>query len=182
MTSKKYLIIAVLATFCLTATLFMIVPTRSQSGGYDARTDVNGDGTIDMADISIGIDGFMTSGDPTLNVNVTNWPVGRTLNATLADNLVIPAGESVELYADVNGYSKVTLVLNLVTSETLIVYINFQVGGAWTPLIYSNNTLATGNHFLLRSYEVIGQTILIVLDNVIGTYQQIATLGIYAAD
>jgi hypothetical protein len=34
---------------------------------------VNGDGTINMVDISISINKFMTSGDTTRNVNVTNW-------------------------------------------------------------------------------------------------------------
>jgi hypothetical protein len=59
----------------------MIVPTRSQSGirDYDTWTDVNGDGVIDMADISMVIDKFMASGDTTRNVNVTNFPEDRPL-------------------------------------------------------------------------------------------------------
>jgi hypothetical protein len=61
---KKGLIIAVLATCCLAVTLFATVSTRSQSGGYDPWVDVNDDGSIDMADISIAIDNFMTSGTP----------------------------------------------------------------------------------------------------------------------
>lgn len=64
MTNRKDLIVAVLGTFCLTATLFMIVPTRSQSGSYDPWIDVNDDGSIDMADISIEIDNFMAAGTP----------------------------------------------------------------------------------------------------------------------
>jgi hypothetical protein len=53
---RKDLIIAVLATFCLTATLFMIVPTRSastQNDGlqYDPWKDTNDDGKIDIFDI-----------------------------------------------------------------------------------------------------------------------------------
>jgi len=59
MIDKKYLFVAVLATFCLTATLFMIVPTRSQTGSYDPWEDVNDDGSVDMLDISIAIDHFM---------------------------------------------------------------------------------------------------------------------------
>jgi len=63
MANKKYLIIAVLATFCLTAALFMTVPTKSQTG-YDSWIDVNDDGTIDMADISMEIEAFMATGTP----------------------------------------------------------------------------------------------------------------------
>lgn len=62
---KKGLIIAILATLCLAVTLFATIPTRSQSGSsYDPWVDVNDDGSIDMADISIAIDSFMTTGTP----------------------------------------------------------------------------------------------------------------------
>jgi hypothetical protein len=127
MTSKKYLIIAVLATFCLTATLFMIVPTRSQSGSYDARTDVNGDGTIDMADISIGIDGFMTNGDPTLNVSVTNWPQSSDVpiwwDHDLADGATVtsPVQHS-------DGYSRLHMLIR-VTGLAAAETVDFTVYG-----------------------------------------------------
>jgi len=78
MVTRKDLIIAVLATFCLTATLFMIIPTKSNPGispQYDPWVDINDDGTIDIFD-AINLAGtFGTSGDPTKNVNVTNWPM-----------------------------------------------------------------------------------------------------------
>jgi predicted secreted protein len=61
---RKGLIIAILATLCLAVTLFATVPTKSQTGAYDPWVDVNDDGSIDMADISIAIDDFMTSGTP----------------------------------------------------------------------------------------------------------------------
>jgi hypothetical protein len=85
-TNKKDLIIAVLATFCLTATLFMVASTRSQtpSGTYDPLHDANHDGKIDVLDAIIVANDFGTSGDPTLNVNVTNWP--SRLLANYADD------------------------------------------------------------------------------------------------
>jgi len=62
---KKQLVIAVIAVLCLAVTLFVTIPTRSQTGTeYDPWVDVNDDGSIDMADISIAIDKFMTSGTP----------------------------------------------------------------------------------------------------------------------
>lgn len=70
MTNKKDIVIAVLLTFCLTATLFMIIPTRSQSNttsttNYDPWVDVNDDGFIDIFDIVyIATTAFGTSGTP----------------------------------------------------------------------------------------------------------------------
>jgi hypothetical protein len=56
MVTKKDLIIAALATLCLTTTLFIIVPTRSASTQtsklkYDPWKDINDDGKIDIVDI-----------------------------------------------------------------------------------------------------------------------------------
>jgi hypothetical protein len=74
MVNKKDLIIAVLATFCLTATLFLIIPTRSQTlGPYDPWLDTNADGKIDGKDLGETAFAFGSYGDPTKYVNVSNW-------------------------------------------------------------------------------------------------------------
>lgn len=66
MVTKKGLIIAILATFCLTSTLFMILPTKSNSGmgEYDPWVDLNDDGTIDIFDAITLAGAFETSGTP----------------------------------------------------------------------------------------------------------------------
>ena len=75
MVTKKDLIIAVLATFCLTATLFIILPSRSAEP-YNPWADVSGpimgepDGTINMRDINYEIMRFNTLGDTTKNVTI----------------------------------------------------------------------------------------------------------------
>ena len=75
--NKKDLVIVALATFCLTATLFMILPSKSGLP-YDPWADVSGptpgveDGTINMRDIQYEILHFNTQGDTTKNVRVTN--------------------------------------------------------------------------------------------------------------
>jgi len=77
--NKKDLIIAVLATFCLTATLFVILPSRSAD--YEPWADVSSsvpgveDGKINMMDIAYEISLFNTAGSTTKNVTVTNWPL-----------------------------------------------------------------------------------------------------------
>jgi len=79
MVNKKDLIIAVLATFCLTATLFMTAPTMSQMP-YDPWLDTNDDGIIDIEEIYNAALAYGTMGDPTKNVNVTNFPIDEQGN------------------------------------------------------------------------------------------------------
>lgn len=79
MVDKKDLVIAVLAASCLTFTLFSILPSKSSPSAapYDPWLDTNDDGTINMRDIGAMCNAFGTYGDPTKNVNVTNWPEDR---------------------------------------------------------------------------------------------------------
>ena len=73
MATRKDLIIAVLATFCLTSTLLMIVPTRSQtttSAGYDPWVDTDGDGKITIYDVVRTTAIYGSTGDPTRNVTI----------------------------------------------------------------------------------------------------------------
>jgi len=90
---RKDLIIVVLATFCLTFALFTILPTgsnykASSIGEYDPWIDINDDGKIDMKDVRSVAISFGTTGDPTRNVNVTNWAVEQEL---FPENLVLRA-------------------------------------------------------------------------------------------
>jgi hypothetical protein len=72
MKHKKDLIIAVLATFCLTATIFMVIPIRSSTNPYDPLLDYNHDGKIGLSDLVALALSYGGSGDPQLNVTVTN--------------------------------------------------------------------------------------------------------------
>ena len=74
MVTRKDLIIAVLATSCLTATLLTMIPTKSSTAGYDPWLDYNDDGIVNILDISAMALAFQSTGDSTKNVNVTNWP------------------------------------------------------------------------------------------------------------
>jgi hypothetical protein len=89
MVNKKDLVIVALATFCLTATLFMVKPIGSQSqvglspaGTYDSWVDLNDDGIIDIYDAILFSNHFDTTGDPAKNVNVTKTP-GMTIQEDL---------------------------------------------------------------------------------------------------
>jgi uncharacterized protein (DUF2141 family) len=125
MVTKRVLTINVLATFCLAATLFMIVPTRSQSDKYDPWTDINGDGSIDMADISMGIDGFMSSGDATKPVVVGGYNWSADIHV-----IAVAPGEEGNISVATAGYKQMTL--------------GFEAHPFMQPPPYENVSVATG--------------------------------------
>jgi hypothetical protein len=160
----------------------MITTSKSQSGvgEYNPWADYNEDGVIDIFDIVPVAVSFGSEGDSTRNVSVTNFPIKRTLNASLADNWVIDGSQAWELEANVEGYSKVTLVMKMETSSGMLsVDVRFKIGGIFTPSVYRNYTQPTGYCFILQSYEVIGPTIWIGLEPG-GTVR--VWIGIYATD
>ena len=112
---KKDLMIAVLLTFCLTATMFMIATTKSQE--YNPWADLNEDGKIDILDLT-GVTGiYGMSGDPTKNVNVTNWPTQQPQPKAimlLAEATLTFEGEpTLTFFASVNvtGYRYVSIFI-----------------------------------------------------------------------
>jgi hypothetical protein len=172
MANKKYLIIAVLATFCLTATLFMVVPTKSQSGSYDPWTDVNGDGSIDMADISLGIEGFMSNGDATKPVNVTNWPTSQPVNITgHATKLVIAASFGAlsagqEWWSPnilVDGYSKVAVSVSLNQATNSLVMFGYD--GVGPVNMFKFEQVSNFDFIFVKTYDVPNKYIIIVVYN-----------------
>jgi hypothetical protein len=88
MIRKKDLIIAVLATFCLTATLFMIAPTSSvPTRRYDPWLDYNDDGKIELKDVYAMDLAYGATGTPInktqllLQVNATYTSLISRMNA-----------------------------------------------------------------------------------------------------
>lgn len=133
------MILAILGTFCLTATLFLIAPIRSQtSGQYDPWLDANGDGKIDGKDIALPALIYGTAGDPTRNVSVTNWPSEMNMNITNWDQwtpmangtlseymgsvvLLSSSDRSFTDYVPVDGFTKYMLYFNM-TGEAASAY------------------------------------------------------------
>jgi len=94
--NKKLLVLTILLTFSITATLFSITPTHSATNPYNPWDDVTGptpgisDGIINMRDINYLILRFNTQGDTTRNVSITNFPLDE--NGNLMTTTILPQG------------------------------------------------------------------------------------------
>ena len=116
MIRKKDLIVAVLAAFCLTATVFFAIPSRSQSGtgsssNYNPLADLNHDGVVDIYDAVLFAQAYGSSGDPTLPVNVTNWPSPSYAITEFTLNMSEGSAYSSPLIY-CGGYSTLSLMIN----------------------------------------------------------------------
>lgn len=164
MTSKKELIIAVLSTFCLTATLFMIMPTRSSSAErqYDPWCDINDDGEIDMInDIRSVAILFGTYGDPTKNVNVTNWPIDNqgNLKVKIIHNTKEWSVSIIQNYPGANWFSNTTRGYRQISfwceaDNTCTISVQWFGGGYQVETINVNAWTDYG-----REYDVLGPEI-----------------------
>lgn len=127
MATKKDLIIVALSTFCLTSTLFIVLPSRSIE--KDPWADVYGpDGVLDdkvnMMDIAYEIAHFNENvSNMTRDVNVTNWPTQQpepsyrvdfypAVNATLTDNSGV-GNAYFHASGITGGYSKMSVQLDV---------------------------------------------------------------------
>jgi hypothetical protein len=138
MITGRTLMIAVLCTFCLAVSIFSIMPVSS-IGTYDPWLDSNDDGKIDLKDYFAVGKAYGTSGDPTKNVNVTNWPqpeldyeilrIGRC-------NMTGASGTNVLNYT--GGYSRVSLSVSVASMKQM------ETDYSITLSIYSWTWLAGG--------------------------------------
>lgn len=163
MTTRKDLAIAIIATFCLTVTLFMIIPSRSQTSGqqYDPWIDLNDDGTINVLDLFTLARAFGTSG---LAINKTalllelqtqvqdlqakvealetnNTAIFPDLYETVKDSVVLIRGVTNNGTVQGSGFvynytgSMVIITNNHVVSGTTSVSVTFTNGNGYKATI-----------------------------------------------
>jgi hypothetical protein len=83
MVNKKDLIIVALATFCLTATLFLTIPSHGNLNNYDPWADVNCDGNVDIYDAILLANAFNTQGTP---IDKSQYAIAGTLTKPAFDS------------------------------------------------------------------------------------------------
>jgi len=176
MVIKKDLIIAVLATFCLTATLFSIIPTKSSpdSGEYDPWVDITDDGKIDGKDIALVSKLFGTLGTPINKTALLLELQARidNLNASLLD---------LEAYLETRmttlETSLVALEARICELEILIEILNATKLGK--PDYDSNWTSINPNSYVIFEHNLNTTHVLVYM---IGKYSDSASPYIHQID
>jgi hypothetical protein len=92
MNMKNYLIAVVLSAIIL-ALMFIPMSGSQFTKQYDPWLDYDDDGKIGPADLALLLHSYGTTGDPTKNVNVTNWPIDE-----LGNLKVKPTSELVKVW------------------------------------------------------------------------------------
>lgn len=129
----------ILATLCIITTLFMTRPVLTQeTRPYDPWRDINDDGVVGPYDLAAIIASYRGTGDPTKNVNVTNWPatlfeggLKSTENLTLAYQADNSGGGT--WFGNVDGYTQT------------FVYVQCS-SGVGVTIYFSTGVLGVGNY------------------------------------
>lgn len=126
---RRDFVVTALLTFCLTALLFMVIPTKSQeTGEYDPWSDINGDGKIDILDVVSMTRIYATSGDPTRNMNITNFPLDEYGNLRVSEQKTLQTYKDV---VEIAVFDKDTRITN--AYEVGVLGYNFHVYFPFAP-------------------------------------------------
>ncbi len=154
---RKDLIVVALATFCLTATLFMVVLTRSADDpNWDPWVDIKEDGTVDIYDAITLANAYGTSGDTTKNVTVTNWRTNRLLLAV--NTTVISDDWYFSNPISLEGFSKVSICLHCGTNNNFYQLRCKDSRDTYTFIVENIDNIPTT---LVKTYDVPNEYIMI---------------------
>jgi hypothetical protein len=157
---KKDIILAVLATFCLTCTLFMVTTTRSAKDPYNPWIDLDENGTIGLTDLVSLANTYGTSGDTTKNVTIAGH---ANKLAYYISGQSVPAISYWESdWIDADGYSKVTICLYTSAMEWQF-RLHAHHNGLFSFIVDAQNE--TTNHYFAKTYDVPNKLIRISFNN-----------------
>ena len=155
MITRKDLMVAAILTFCLTATLFMIIPTESSpaAGEYDPWVDINEDGEINIMDIASVAKSYGASGNPERTVQI--------MHSTFEDgieDIYIDPGEGWQ-YPEVYeiwllGFREVTICFytNVTLSATVYWFPTFEIGNTTIVTISAIAAYGQFDMFQIQPY------------------------------
>jgi len=124
MKAKSLVAVNLVLASILLASIFLVATTTSQ-GEYDPWKDINDDGYIELMDFWEMSQAFGTSGDPTKNVTVTNWPVATEVSVWWFSFLDVDESEVSPLF-NASGFGQLHVLAfasDLTGSETMTITI-----------------------------------------------------------
>jgi len=160
MIKKRYIIVALGVVSVLLGSLLVNNIILAQTGGeYDPWLDYNEDGIIDVNDLSPLGQAYGSSGDPTKNVTIVKHAT-KVIRA--ATGISLPAsGIWNSGYISVDGYAKVTILINLGTNNN--VYILRANSGE--AISFNVDSAVDFDHNYVKTYDVMNPQILVWVQN-----------------
>jgi len=161
---RKDIIITALLTFCLTATLFMMATTYSQTEpAYDPWADYNADGTIDIFDIVPVALTFGSAGDSTKNVTIA----GHANKLAFAVSTGLDGDSAYDTdWISIDGYSKVAVCVgsDATQYQFRITTKSYSAGKGYT--VYVETGLGTDYCDFTRTFDVPNEQIRVGFYNI----------------
>jgi len=153
---RKDLIIVALATFCLTATLFMVVLTRSADDpNWDPWVDIKEDGTVDIYDAITLANAYGTSGDTTKSVTIAGH--ANKLAYSIENHTIISADIWQTPYLLVDGYSKIVVSIKCAATDGEYLATCRHRGASYSYIM--DSVSAPLPHTFIKVYDVPNQEV-----------------------
>lgn len=154
---RKDAIITILATFCLSFLILVVVPIKSGQP-YDPWTDIDENGKIDMRDIGTVASRFGTSGEPTRTVNVINS------HFEWYSREVIEPRSYWSFLNDTAGYRQVNI--RMTSNDTVNVALYFGILDTNQQYITAQDLFdIQADETVFKTYEVKGPTLQLYVFN-----------------
>jgi predicted secreted protein len=101
---KRNTIIAIMITFCFTASIFMIIPIRSATSPYNPWVDINDDGKISLQDLVLLANSYGTTGTPLTKASIQFDSGWINITDKCGQNIIVTHGlNSTDIMVDVQG-------------------------------------------------------------------------------
>jgi hypothetical protein len=158
--NEKQFVTATLFAMVLLTLIFIPTAHQQGSGAYDPWLDYNEDGKIDVNELNPLGQAYGATGDPTKNVTITGH---RTNTYQLAVAVSVPSGgvwDSGIFWVD--GYSKVTVLLNVNPASTANLLRIYALD--YTNTMFLVEDLSVSNSWV-KTYDVMSQQMQILFRN-----------------
>lgn len=187
----KIISLTLASMFLASIILVALTPSTQSQGEYDPWADIMEEfGKIDIFDVVAVASRYQTTGIPTRNVTVTDWPPWfppyemtlnyETISRTFATNRSISWGEYQYYNQSAAGYKEVTIACKLDAPSQLLMDIYFIIGGV--EVLDTTTAVLISNEPVVLTFPVTFEQIKISILNTNAIYDpSYYSLGLFAS-